>query len=422
MCLRWQSKWEFRLVPAFLTLLSVILFYYFTLELLGSKVASMLAAVLVITAPAVYYTHVWSAGVVRALALCFCLGGLLFYVRSLRNFSWRNFLLAGLSFGLMFTTHWLYVVFAALVGLACLISEWKLSRLPIAFGILMIALLVASPWLILILERHGASTLLLAASSHRNVDFFMSLNEFPVAIRIISENLEYVTGNWFFTALALPGFILLLIQKKFHIPLSFIFILTMGDASFFREILAGMMAGTFSAEIFRLTPRLATLKNANRLEFLKLTLPLLVAVCFLLSTVNGLSRISQYQPLIDGHSLRMASFVKKNSNPDATYLFIGRFNEAEWFPYLFDRTPVFAPWGSEWKGTYIEQSDILIALRECELQKSWNCMEDIQQKQSVFPDFLVIPNKRWLILEVKDTHAWELLYRDDRYLVWKRNN
>jgi hypothetical protein len=411
-----------RVIPAIFTLLSVVPLYYLTLELVESKIAGVLAVVFVITAPAVYYTHVWAAGLVRALALFFCLTGLFYYVRSLRDFSWRNFLIAGISLGLLFITHWLYVLFAALVGLACLIAEWKPSRLPIAFGILILALLVAAPWLVLILERHGASNILLAYSSHRNADFLLSLNEISAAVQFIRDNLGHVTDNWFLTALALPGFILLILRRKFHLPLAFLFILLMGEASFYTEILAGMMAGAFSAEIFRLTPGLAVLKGTDISGLLKWIPALVVILCFILSSMNGLSQIAQYQPEINGHSLRMASFVKQNTGPSTTYLFIGRVNEAEWFPYLFDRTPVFAMWGSEWKGTYARQLEILIALRECQLQKSWACMEAIQKEQSVSPTLLVGPNSRWLIQQIRDTHAWELIYTDELYVVWKRNS
>ena len=60
------------------------------------------------------------------------------------------------------------VVFAAVAfGLACLAAEWKPSRLLIAGGILVLALLVAAPWLILIVERHGITALLAASTSHR---------------------------------------------------------------------------------------------------------------------------------------------------------------------------------------------------------------------------------------------------------------
>jgi hypothetical protein len=157
------------------------------------------------------------------------------------------------------------------------------------------------------------------------------------------------------------------------------------------------------------------------LAFLKTAFAALVIICLLFSLVIGVSQIASYVPEIDNASLETASFVKGNTDPNATYLFIGRINEAEWFPYLLDRTPVFAPWGGEWKGTYTEQSNILAALRECELQKSWACMQNIQQQESVLPSLLITPDKRWLMEQIKDTHTWDLIYRGERYFVWARN-
>ena len=36
--------------------------------------------------------------------------------------------------------------------------------------------------------------------------------------------------------------------------------------------------------------------------------------------------------------------------------------------------------------------------------------------------FLVIPNKRWLVQEIKESHNWDRIYIDEFYLVWKRRN
>lgn len=411
-----------RLMPAIFTLLTIIPLFYLALELFESRIASLVSVVLVMTAPAVYYTHVWSAGIVRALALGFCLTGLLFYIRSIRNFSVSSFLLAGVSLGLLLTTHLLYVLFAALVGLACLLSEWSWKRLLISTGILLTALLVASPWLFIVIERHGLSSLLAAYSSHRNVDFILSLKEIPAAFQFVGENLRHVTDNWFITLLALPGFITLVIRKKYQIPLAFIFILSMGEASFYTEILAGMMAGAFSGEIFQYLSKKRDLASAIMPIQLRISLGIVLLAVVTASIAGGIRTIARYAPELDFHSLEMAKFVKDNTNPNSTYLFIGKINEAEWFPYLLDRTPVFSPWGSEWKGTYAEQSAILVALRGCELEQSWACMESIQQEQSVNPGLLIIPNKRWLITDIKNTHLWERIYTNERYLVWVRQD
>jgi hypothetical protein len=416
------SIWLYlRFVPAVFTLLALIAFYFFTVEVVESRVAGMAAVILAITQPPVYYTHVWSAGVVRAPALFFCMAGLFFYLRAIRRFSWSSFLLAGLFLGLVVTTHWLYVLFAALVGLACLIAEWKVSAVPVALGILAIALLVAAPWLVLILERHGLASVLMASSSHRNIDFFTSLGDVGQAIQFIRGNLEYVTDNVFLTMLAIPGCILLILQRKFHIPLAFLFLLFTGEASFYLQILAGIMAGFCIAEIFRRLPGLDELKRASLSQLAWLAIAAAAVLCIGMSFWNGLQQIAQYRPELSQQSLKMADFVRKNTGPAATYLFVGTFNGAEWFPYLFDRTPVFAQWGSEWKGDYARQTGILIALRKCELEKSWPCMEAILQQNSVTPDLLVIPNKNWLVRSVKDTKEWQRIYWDERYVVWKKS-
>lgn len=409
-----------KFAPAVFSLLAMVSLYYLTLELIESKAAGVIAVLLFLTTPVAYYTHVWSAGVVRGLALCFCLAGLFFYYRALRNVSWRNLLLAGFFLGLLLTTHWLYVVFAALAGLAFLIAERKLAQLPVSFGILVIALLVASPWLILIVQRHGVANIMMAYSSHGNVDFFRSLNDIPLALKFIMQNLENVTGNKFLAALTFPGLILLVVRRKFHLPLTFLFVLLMGTADIFIQIPAALMAGAFGAEIFRLAQKNMSSMNTTASRPLMPILAVITALSIALSSIQGLSQIIQYQPELDGNSLETASFVRDNTDPKATYLFVGKINEAEWFPYLLNRTPVFSLWGSEWKGTYAQQAEILIELRNCEIQKSWACMESLQQEHAVSPDLLVVPNKRWLILQLKDTKAWSIIYTGERYVVWER--
>ena len=416
------STWSYlRLVPALFTLLAMIPLYYLTVQLIGSRIAGFLAVILIITQQAVYYTHVWSAGIVRGLALFFCFFGLFFYLRCLRDFSWRYFVLAGLFVGLLLMTHWLYVMFAALFGFACLIAEWKPSRLWTALGIMATALLVAAPWLIVILTRHGANSILAAYSSHRNVDFLYLLSDISEASKFISDNLSYVFDNWFLSALAISGFVLLIIRRKFHILLALLFILMMGEASFYVQILAGMLAAACGAEILRHAVSPVDLRNAGASGLLKLSLALVVIASIVLSSGTGVLRIAEYEPEINENSLRVASFVRTNSDPDATYLFVGKMNnEAEWLPYLLDRTPVLGSWGSEWKGTYVEQSNISFALGSCVEQKDWDCIDQLQQEYFASPILIIVHNNCWSTRPIRDTEQWERIYVDDLYRVWQR--
>jgi hypothetical protein len=430
------STWAYlRLVPAIFTLLAFIPFYFLARELTGARIGALAAMLLAATAPTVYHTHVWAAGVVRGLALALCLAGLLFYLRALREFSWRDFALAGLSLGLLLTTHLLYVAFAAVFGIACLLAEWKPRRTLTALGILALALLAASPWLGLVIARHGVESLLAAASSHRNADFFSLLfRDFGAALAFLGGNLEHVSGNWFLAALALPGLVLLLARKQFHLPLALLLVLLMGEASFYSVIVAAMMAGAFVEWAFQqsraaIPPGLRPDVNIRAMParpaqadfpFARLALAALTALAILLALGKNLSEVIRYEPEIDVYSLQMAKFVRHETSPAETYLYIGRINEAEWFPYLLDRTPVFALWGSEWKGTYAEQLQILVDLRACQGEKDWGCMEALLRENNANPDLLIAPNQRWLFQQIKDTRAWELIYEDERYQVWEK--
>jgi hypothetical protein len=406
-----------RLVPALFTLLAFIPFYYLVKELLDSKIAGAVAIILVATAPAFYYTHVWSAGIVRGLAVGLCFGGLLFYVRALRNFSWVSFWLSGILLGLLLATHWMYVAFAALFGVVYLITNWKPLHIKISLGILLTALLLAAPWLGLILSRHGLESILAASSSHRNVEFLVIFQDSRAALSFLAENFRHIADNFFLMLLALPGFVLLVMRRQFHLPLVMLMVMLMGEASFYSVIVAGMLAGAFCAWVFQF---ISGASHQNRPLWISGGLALLAVLTIGLSAWGGIAQIYRYEPEIDVYSLKMAQFVRQETGPDVTYYYIGKINEAEWFPYLLNRTPVVAMWGSEWKGTYAEQLDTMIALRACQNHKDWACMQALLEQHNASPNLLIGPAKRWLELEIRDTREWDVIYRDERYLVWER--
>ena len=407
------SLWAYlRLIPPVFGLLALVPFYFLARELTGIRWGGLAALLLAFTAPAVFSIHVWSAGVVRGLALALCLAGLLFYLRALRQPAWRFILLAGISLGLLLTTHLLYTLFAALVGIAFLLAEGQPRRALTALAILGLALLVASPWLGTVIARHGFESLWMAASSHRNADFLSLLfQDFGGAMAYLWENLAHVTRNEFLAVLALPGFLLLLVRRKFHLPLAFLLTLAMGEASFFPVLLAAMMAGAFAEW---------TVERFSGQPAPRWALTALTAALVLLGAGKNLSEIVRYEPEIDVYSLQMAKFVRDETQPAQTYLYIGKINEAEWFPYLLERTPVFALWGSEWKGNYAEQLQTLIDLRACQMQKDWSCIETLLAARNAHPDLLVAPNQRWLFQQIKDTRAWQVIYENERYQVWER--
>ncbi|PWH16138.1 MAG: hypothetical protein DDG60_04620 [Anaerolineae bacterium] len=406
------SPWAYlRLIPPVFGLAALIPFYFLAQELTGIRWGGLAALLLAFTAPSVFSIHIWSAGVVRGLALTLCLAGLLFYLRALRQPVRDVIVWAGICLGLLLSTHLLYTLFAALVGLAFLLAEWQPRRILTALGILGLALLIASPWLGTVIARHGFESLWMAAASHRNADFLSLLwRDVGGAMNYLWQNLSYVTRNGFLAVLSLPSLLLLLLRRQFHLPLAFLFSLTMGEASFFPVLLAAMMAGVFVEWLAgRCSGRAAQWSAAA-----------LLTVLVLLGVGKNLSEIIRYEPEIDVYSLQMSKFVRQETDPAQTYLYIGKINEAEWFPYLLERTPVFAPWGSEWKGEYAEQLQILIDLRACQMNKDWPCIETLLAAKDAYPDLLIAPNQRWLFQQIKETHAWQVIYENERYQVWGR--
>ncbi len=184
----------------------------------------------------------------------------------------------------------------------------------------------------------------------------------------------------------------------------------MGEASFFPVLLAAMMAGAFAE----------WLVERFRGRTARWSVTVLVAALVLLGAGRNLAEIVRYEPEIDAYSIQMANFVREETDPAQTYLYIGKINEAEWFPYLLERTPVFALWGSEWKGNYAEQLQTLIDLRACQMNKDWPCIEALLAARNARPDLLIAPNQRWLFQQLRETRAWQVIYENERYQVWGR--
>ncbi|GAB4492496.1 MAG: hypothetical protein Fur0016_24810 [Anaerolineales bacterium] len=126
---RGLSAWAYlRLVPAVFGLAALVSFYFLARELTGIRWGGLSALLLAFTAPSVFSIHLWSAGVVRGLALALDLAGLVFYLCALRQPTWRVIIWAGICLGLLLTTHLFYTLFAALVGFAFLLAEGKPRR------------------------------------------------------------------------------------------------------------------------------------------------------------------------------------------------------------------------------------------------------------------------------------------------------
>jgi hypothetical protein len=120
--------------------------------------------------------------------------------------------------------------------------------------------------------------------------------------------------------------------------------------------------------------------------------------------------------------LDVSSFMKNKTSTNATYLSIipGDSQADEWFPYLMQREPVLAGWGSEWTGAYIIEGFEEGQLTDCINLQSITCLEKWFQSTGKKPEFIIINAKlEELSTSIGQRLDWKNVFSNWRYTVWE---
>jgi hypothetical protein len=135
---------------------------------------------------------------------------------------------------------------------------------------------------------------------------------------------------------------------------------------------------------------------------------------------TGFRLINQDQPALSPSSFEVAKFVKQNTGAKTVYLLVAQQDEAEWFPYLLERQPLVGQWGSEWLGTYYQQTGYLRDLRQCEREQDLTCLYDFMAQVGKTPDYLItVTTRNKLSNALALDPGWKNVYENSRYLVWR---
>ncbi|AEN07852.1 hypothetical protein Halar_0621 (plasmid) [halophilic archaeon DL31] len=155
-----------RFVPAILTVLYIIPAFYLGRDLLGGRIYGSVFAFIIAISPEILLFTLPAGGIVRAWAMLFTLIGLNAGLRLFRDGGQKWLVLGGLMFGLTLMTH---PVFAAFYGVSYILFMINLRRtskgLLLGIGSAGIGFLIASPWWLLVVSRHGFEVYLLGSSS-----------------------------------------------------------------------------------------------------------------------------------------------------------------------------------------------------------------------------------------------------------------
>jgi len=404
----------------FFSLLALIPLYYFALKISNSRVAASICVVVTAYSSRVYMVHTFSAGMIRALAFLLVMVALYFYVRAIQDEKNLFYALASLFFGLTFLTHWLYAVFFVLVTAILGIFTLKWRTILKSFMVGIGGALISSPWVLIMMQKHGMTFFDGAFHSHGNDYFLFFLQDFHKLFPWIAENFRHISKDPWLTGLVLIGLLYLIANRKMSLPVILLAVLVgTSEADRFVVVLSGLIGGILVHAIWLQIVQ-STSNSPNTSPEYRLKGATFILLLILVISWNGFNAISKYQPEIFHTTLELASYVQKSTDFDTTYLVVAGAGEAEWFPYLLRRTPAVASWGSEWIGNYPEQVRCLLQVEKCETSQDAGCLKNAILQFPMTPEYLIThQTAERLNTGLKGLNLWKIVYKNQNYVLWQ---
>ena len=375
-----------RVVPMIVSVATIPACFLFLRRLMNDENSAALATVAFAVAPRSYAWLIVGGGLTRSFGLLFALLALWQAIGLLQHGGQRRAIATGAFAGLTALSHLSAAVF--LVATATILA-WRYRRAIPLRGIgtaLGVAILIAGPWQLLVISRHGFGPLLAAGGSR--------IADLPDAFYQLL-NLRF-TGEFLFAPVAILGAFGLIIAvlagpRWIAVWLVTLFVVTSGDATTYAmvpwAVLVAMAVRRFiwplAATRFRPVLATATLGLA----------------------IMGSSGTSLYvdSPLHSVPSATRAAMgdARGELTAGSQVLVVsgsrwGLDSTAEWFPVLSGRESVatvqgneFAP-GGQWSRAIARAK----ALEECS-EQGVGCLDEWSRKYGVAFDAVFIP-KGWV--------------------------
>lgn len=413
---RIQEFTYLRFAPCIFTWLSVIPLALITYSFTKSKASSILIPVVVATNFHIFYLQTTSGGIVRGLAFLFSLWSVYFCTCSFNHGNKKRFpLLAGIFLGLTTLTHFSYTLFVVsfiTANLLIKINVKKTWNTVLLIGA--ISFCIVSPWFILMVYRHGWSIFGNIFFSHNNNNFIYLLNNPNQIITWIKGSLAPLVNVPFLTGFILIGLINSILSKDKILFLWFLIVLLFtSESDRYLFVIGALLFGQVFAIVFGKKVSNDFVNQSRRVIY---GASICTLVFFLLSWTNVTSVI---RPTINSDTLAIAQYVQNNTPKDSVFLIVAYPDDAEWFPFLFQRVPAIGHWGSEWLNTYYDQNKLVYRVFDCEEKQSVYCLEEVINEINLKPDMLVIQVKdSSLITELENNNYWKKVYSNKSYQLW----
>jgi hypothetical protein len=352
-------------------------------ELLRSDLGGLIAAIAYAFAPASWVWLIQGGGVSRSPGLLLAVLTLWLFVRLVRDPGPRLAAVVGVLAGLTALVHPGAAVFTAVSGLLLWSFEGR-TRASLAWSAaaLGVALLVAAPWLVTVLSRHGLAALTDVPSNGPDL--------VTATLALIAGR---ATGLPLVDPLAILGValaLLALIRRRFLLP---IWLLAATVVSYqYGMIPFAMLIGQFAmdlaaARISRAQPSKAgDVPTASPSSGVPTAAAILLGGCLVLEGVAAAATVlnpSAPVHALDGPRREAMAWVAAELPADARVAVItgGEWSgdpDSEWFPQLTGRQSVSTVQGSEWLGTGAFEAQVFASrtLQACVAQASAGCVAD----------------------------------------------
>jgi len=401
------------IVPPLVTVAALIPAYLLGRDIVGDRRAGAAAALLIVLNPQALEWHISAGGLVRAPGFMFALWGSYTALRIFRDGE-REWIPVGvLAVLLVGLTHPTYTIFTV----ATFLVFWAgydrsvtglLRGAVVGFG----ALVLATPWLLTVVNVHGAAVFSGAAGTHggigggiyrvRNWGTTWALFPMLVGVGLLATK-RRVLGVW-------TGVVwILFAQPRFAYVVGSI---------------------TVVAAVAELADRdlLSVPTAASRTILITLVLVSAVGVAGIGYEFAGPTDGTTPE-FVDDDDIEAMEWATEETRPSATFVVFG--DAAEWFPVVAERTILVSPWGAEWRGpgTYEPHLDAFVTGSHCD---SVDCAETEMATVDAQPDYVYVPKgsytvrggSRWtngtLIDSFADSPRYRHAFENDGVVVYQR--
>jgi hypothetical protein len=405
-----------RFAPSLFFLIATLLFFYLVWKYTQSKSIAIISSILLAYSSANYYLEATAGGIVRGLALCFLLAGLITYLNIDIKNSKKYCVLTGIFFALTILCHLSYAfIFAIIIFIATLFHSFTRKRWGWLIIIVLLGIGFTALWWGTVIYRYGLKTFIFAFNTHGNGLITKILTGTLTLGQGLTQSFSTFNVNPFFTCLALIGLIYMLLQKKYFVPLLFLVLLFMSGENGNYLILLGSLA--IGVLLSRICWTFLYQQRENRFTIVGV---IFVVFCLILICESQVVKINSYKPMVTNELISLSSKLKGSVSQKSSFLFLDDNNseEAEWLPYFLNMEPKIGTWGGEWIDS-TKYTELTYQVRACEAAHSFTCVKDILARESLSPNILIIHTDDSEISDqIKQDNQWKFISGDNVYLVW----